>query len=142
VLRRLQADYLRLMELVQPVASERRDRLILLHAIRIAVVHRLCLVATTLPDFSPVHGTSREAMIQRVLQLDVVTVTDKLAEIFPRQEQRAGVRGDFGEPASYRAEAAMSYEYEHDNLFKPLFGLYDLTRRIGTAISYLIGAMG
>jgi phosphoenolpyruvate carboxylase len=142
VLRRLQADYLRLLELLPPASSARRDRLILLHGIRIAIIHRLCLLATTIPDFSPVHGTSREAMIQRVLQLEVVTVTDKLATIFPRQEQQAGVRGDFGEPATYRAEAAMSYEYEHDNLFNPLFGLYDLTRRIGTSISYLIGAMG
>jgi phosphoenolpyruvate carboxylase len=142
VIRRLQADYLHLIELVPAIQSERRDRLILLHALRIAIIHRLSLLATTIPEFSPVHATSKEEMIRRVLHLDVMSVVSKLGEIFPRQEQQSGIDGDFGEAASYRNEAAMSYEVEHATLFEPLFGLYDLTRRISTAVGYLIGAMG
>ncbi len=51
-------------------------------------------------------------------------------------------RDDFGEHSQYRPEPALSYAVENDALFGPMLKLFDLTRRIGTAITYEIGALG
>ena len=56
--------------------------------------------------------------------------------------RRAGTRDDFGEKSQYRPEPALSYAVEDDALFGPMLKLYDLARRIGTAITYEIGALG
>ena len=49
---------------------------------------------------------------------------------------------DFGEKSQYRPESALSYEIEHNTVFGPMLKLFDLARRIGTAITYEIGAIG
>jgi phosphoenolpyruvate carboxylase len=49
---------------------------------------------------------------------------------------------DYGEKSEYRPEPAFSYVIEHEALFGPMLKLFDLARRIGTAITYEIGAVG
>ena len=51
-----------------------QDRLVLLHALRLALIHRIWLLAVDLPEFSPRHGATREALVSRILQLDVEPV--------------------------------------------------------------------
>jgi|SRR5579863_1260275 len=46
------------------------------------------------------------------------------------------------EQSQYRPEPALSYEIEHNTVFGPMLRLFDLARRIGTAITYEIGAIG
>src|SRR5260370_36242567 len=52
LVRRLQAAQLWLLEACQPVDPIGRRRLILLHGIRVAVIQRICLLATEIPNFS------------------------------------------------------------------------------------------
>jgi phosphoenolpyruvate carboxylase len=54
----------------------------------------------------------------------------------------ADMRDDFGEISQYRPEPALSYAIEHEALFGPMLRLFELARRIGTAITYEIGAVG
>jgi phosphoenolpyruvate carboxylase len=143
VIRRLQGDHLQLLELIAPSESARRDRLLLLHGIRIAIIHRICLLATAIPSFSPQQGVSHEEIIERIIRLDVERAVAQLTLIFPASETLAPTMGgDFGEPSGYRPESALSYALERDRLFDPLLRLYDLVRRIGSAITYEVGALG
>ncbi len=61
--RRLQQDALALDAAWQGEGPP--ERLVLLHAIRLALIHRIWLLATRIPDFSPRHGISRAALIAR-----------------------------------------------------------------------------
>jgi phosphoenolpyruvate carboxylase len=142
LVRRLQADQLWLLGVMEAVESPQRRRLILLHGIRVAVIQRICLLATEIPAFSPQLGVTREDIIARILELDVPSAVERLRRIFPHEDGAAHLHDDFGERSEYRPETSLSYAVEHDALFGPMLKLFDLARRIGTAITYEIGAIG
>jgi len=142
LVRRLQADQLWLLDAIAPAESPQRRRLILLHGIRVAVIQRICLLATEIPNFSPQLGVTRDDILARILELDVASAIERLRLIFPHQDGLANGFDDFGEQAGYRPEPALSYAIEHEALFGPMLKLFDLARRIGTAITYEIGAIG
>ena len=142
LVRRLQADQLWLLEAMEPAETVQRRRLILLHGIRVAVIQRICLLAAEIPSFSPQLGVTRDDILARVLELDVPNAVERLRLIFPHDEGGEDAPDDFGEKSQYRPEPALSYEIEHQTLFAPMLKLFDLARRIGTAIAYEIGAIG
>jgi phosphoenolpyruvate carboxylase len=142
LVRRLQADQLWLLGVMEPVESPQRRRLILLHGIRVAVIQRICLLATEIPAFSPQLGVTRDDILARILELDVPSAVERLRRIFPHGDGAPDLHDDFGEKSEYRPETSLSYAIEHDALFGPMLKLFDLARRIGTAITYEIGAIG
>jgi phosphoenolpyruvate carboxylase len=142
LVRRLQADQLWLLDAIEPAETVQRRRLILLHGIRVAVIQRICLLATEIPNFSPQLGVTRDDILARILELDVPSAVDRLRLIFPHSDGVAETPDDFGEESQYRPEPALSYEIEHNTVFGPMLRLFDLARRIGTAITYEIGAIG
>jgi phosphoenolpyruvate carboxylase len=140
--RRLEADQLWLLEQIEPAESALRHRLIVLHGIRVAAIQRICLIAMEIPNFRPRLGVTRDDILARILEMDVPSAVERLRMIFPRQDRGMDTRADFGEKSEYRTEPSLSYAVEDDTLFGPMLKLYDLARRIGTAITYEIGAMG
>ena len=142
LVRRLQADQLWLLDAIEPAETVQRRRLILLHGIRVAVIQRICLLATEIPNFSPQLGVTRDDILARILELDVPSAVERLRRIFPHDESAAIAPDDFGEKSQYRPESAQSYEVEHNTVFDPMLKLFDLARRIGTAITHEIGAVG
>jgi len=135
--RRLQRDGLRL-DAVWP-GPQASDRLFALHAVRIAAIHRIWLLAARTPDFSPRHGVTRAGLLSRLLRLDVPAAVDLLEEVFPRRPDPASAM-DFGEPAGPRATA--TYEREHDELFAPMRAWFALVREGSAAIAHEVGAFG
>jgi phosphoenolpyruvate carboxylase len=136
--RRIQADHVRLRE-AWPTAPRMATAEMLLHTLRIALIGRIWLLATGVPEFSPRHGTTREALFLRILRLDVPAALGILAEVFPASPDPAADR-DYGEPAG--PAAAVSYEREHEKLFMPISRLFGLVREIGTAVTHHVGAFG
>ena len=136
--RRLQADHLGLRA-AWPGLPVMPDRLVLLHALRLALIHRIWLLAVAMPDFSPRHGATRETMVARILQLDVEPVLAALEEIFPAAPG-AVVGLDFHEPAP--AREGLSYAPEHAAIFRPMGRLFGLVRGCGAAITHEVGAFG
>ncbi len=116
--------------------------MILLHGIRVAVIQRICLLAMEIPNFSPQLGATRDDLLARILELDVPSAVERLRRIFPNEESLARTPDDFGEKSLYRPDSALSYEIEHNTVFDPMLKLYELARRIGTAITHEIGAVG
>jgi phosphoenolpyruvate carboxylase len=142
LVRQLQADQLWLLEAIEPAETVQRRRLLLLHGIRVAVIQRICLLATEIPNFRPQLGVTRDDILARLLELDVPSAVERLRVIFPHEDGTQDRRDDFGETSQYRPEPALSYAIEHDALFSPMLKLFDLARRIGTAITYEMGAVG
>ncbi len=118
-----------------------RTALCLLHAIRLALIQELFVLAVKVPDFSSRHDVTLKQLISRLLHLDVEPVAETLEDIFPRTEPPAEDE-DFGEPADYRSDDSQSYRHENDTLFRPMRGLSILIRRISTAIAHHVGFFG
>jgi phosphoenolpyruvate carboxylase len=142
VIRRLQADHLLLLELLQPRDSVRRRRVILLHAMKVAIIQRIALLSTGIPPFSPQLGVTRDDVLARILVLEIPAAVKMLAQIFPTRQVNTGEEENFGEESNYQPEAASSYAVEHRTIFDPLDRLYELVRRVGSALNHEIGAMG
>jgi phosphoenolpyruvate carboxylase len=136
--RRIQADHVHLRG-VWPDAPRPADREVLLHALRLALIHRIWLLTSLIPDFSPRYGITRLALDQRILRLDVPAAVGFLEEIFPAAPDPA-VERDYAEVRAPRASAA--YAREHIEIFNPMLRLFDLVREIGIAVTHEVGALG
>jgi phosphoenolpyruvate carboxylase len=136
--RRIQADHVSLRA-AWPDAPVMASREMLLHALRLAVIHRIWLLATGIPDFSPRHGVTRAAVDLRLLRLDVSSTLALLEEVFPAAADPASER-DYAEPRAPRATAA--YARENAELFRPIARLFDLVREISAAVTHEVGAFG
>ncbi len=137
-MRQAQADQVRLRR-AWPELPHMTDRETLLHALRLAIIGRLWLLAVQVPDFSPRHGATPEGVRARLLRLDVIATLDLLTAVFPLESGAAAER-DFGEPAGPGAN--VSYAGEHDRVFEPMRRLFGLTREITAALSHEVGAFG
>jgi phosphoenolpyruvate carboxylase len=136
--RRIQADHLAL-RVAWPDSPRMVAREILLHALRLALVQRIWLLATQIPDFSPRHGVTRPVLEAAILRLDIEAALDVLGEIFPAAPDPA-VEADYAEPAAPRSSNA--YAQEHAEIFRPMRTLFAMVREIATAVTHEVGAFG
>ena len=136
--RRISADHLAL-RVAWPSAGHMATREVLLHALRLALIHRIWMLASEIPDFSPRHGVTRPVLEAAILRLDIVPSLQMLAEIFPVVDDAAG-DCDYGEPAAPRGSSA--YAREHEEIFVPMRRLFGMVREIATAITHDVGAFG
>ncbi len=150
VVRRLYRDYLDLRDGVSDVADlgtrfgddALRTSLALVHAIRIALIHEIFMLAGNIPDFAAQYGTTRERVMMQLLRLDVPGAVAVLEKIFPADDAGQREVEDFGEPASYRTDVDHSYAGEHASLLRPLRGLHALCCRASEAVVHHIGFFG
>ena len=136
--RRIQADHLAL-RFAWPDAPRMATREVLLHALRLALVHRIWLLSTEISDFSPRHGVTRQVLEAAILRLDIDAALDVLAEIFPAAPDPSA-EADYAEPAAPRASNA--YAKEHAEIFLPMRQLFAMVREIATAVTHEVGAFG
>lgn len=136
--RRIQTDNV-LLHAAWPDAPHMSNREVVLHALRIALIQRIWMIATEIPDFSPRHGVTRQALELRILQLDIPAALKLLGEVFPDAPDPSADR-DYGEPHGPRA--AISYARLHATIFEPMGRLFGLVREIGTAVTHEVGAFG
>ena len=148
IYRRLFADFTRLKAGLEPVdppgtriGDQAKSALILLHAIRIALIQEIYMLATRIPEFSSRHEIANRRIFQRVLQLDIPNAVAQLRRIFPATPE-AALDTDFGPPATYVSDDTQTYQRENDLIFTPMLKLYDLIPRISIAIIHYIGAIG
>ena len=136
--RRVQADHLALRA-AWPDAPRMQAREVLLHALRLAIIQRIWLLATEIPDFSPRHGVTKAVLEAALLRLEVPAALKLLGEIFPAGSDAIGEQ-DYGEPPAPRIVG--SYVREQTAIIGPIRALFDLVREIATAVSHEVGAFG
>lgn len=138
VFRRLVEDDLQLRGAWPGGAPAMSDRLFAVHALRLALVHRIWLVAVAIPDFSPRHGVTRQMLVRRLLRLDVEAAADLLDKVFPAPEAEVP-QLDFGEPPSPRHPG---YGREREEVIGRLRELFALVREASSVVSLECGAHG
>jgi phosphoenolpyruvate carboxylase len=115
------------------------NRETLLHALRLALIHRVWLHATHIPEFAPRPSVTAHGLHSAIIGLDLPAVLPLLAEIFPEQADQS-VAIDFAEPAGPRATGP--YVREHAEIFTPMSRLFHCIREISTAVTHEVGAFG
>lgn len=121
--------------------SGMRLRLDLLHAIRIALIMHIYLLAVRLPRFSTRNDLSREQVLGMIVSLEVPPAVSALRETFPRHHP-ADTAARFHEPSSYDPLDLSDYERLHTDYLEPMERAYAEVRRISVAIAHCYGAHG
>jgi len=123
------------------VEKEIRDELLLMHGIRVSIIHEIFLLSVRVPKFSDQAGTSRDEIIAKLIRFDILDAVEILRKIFPVKKVNTSYSG-FGEPSNYLSEQNVDYSKEEKNIFRQLEALYECARRVSTGISHFIGAVG
>jgi phosphoenolpyruvate carboxylase len=136
--RRVHADHLALRA-AWPDAPTMPERELLLHALRLACIHRIWILTAMIPDFAPRFGVMRTGLQQRLLRLDVPAALSTLGRVFPSApDDTSGT--DFGEPGT--SQNGLGYGREHAQIFTPIGRYFALVREISTAVCHEVGAFG
>ena len=138
VFRRLAEDDLALRGAWPGGSPAMSDRLFAVHALRLALIHRIWLVAVAIPDFSPRHGVTRAMLVRRLLRLDVEAAAALLDTVFPAPEAALPAL-DFGEPPAPRHPG---YGREREEVIGRLRELFALVREASSVVSLECGAHG
>lgn len=136
--RRAVADDLALRA-VWPEHTSMGEREILLHALRLALIQQVWLLAARIPAFAERAGVTRDTVQAAIISLDLAAALPVLAEIFPESADHWAAH-DYAEPAGLRPGG--TYAREHAELFAPMAGLFDAIREISVAITHEVGAFG
>jgi phosphoenolpyruvate carboxylase len=122
--------------------APRRDRMRLLHALRIALIQAVALLAARLPPFTPFQGITLEDVQGQLLRLEVKSAVETLKARFPAHQDQRIAAGDFSEIPTYDPGETEGYAREHAALFDPLLRLHALILQTTTALDHEIGACG
>jgi phosphoenolpyruvate carboxylase len=136
--RRIQADHLAL-RVAWPDAPHMQTREVLLHALRLALIHRIWLLASEIPEFAASRGYTRDDVVGAILRLEIEPALGLLSEVFSASPDAAADL-DYAEPKGPRL--AVAYAREHADVYEPMRRLFGSVREIAAAISHEVGAFG
>ncbi|RQS40930.1 phosphoenolpyruvate carboxylase [Burkholderia sp. Bp8990] len=136
--RRALADDLALRA-VWPNRARMSDREMLLHALRLALIQRVWLKATEIPEFSPRPDVTVDDLQRAIVGLDMPSVLPVLARIFPERTDDTA-EYEYAEPAAPRAPG--SYAKEHREIFAPMRQWFESIREISVAVTHEVGTFG
>ncbi|MGP1254221.1 MAG: phosphoenolpyruvate carboxylase [Kiloniellales bacterium] len=113
----------------------------LLHALRIALIQHIFLLAARLPKFSTRHDVSQEDVIALTTRLRVTETTQLLRSIFPSGQP---IAADYRleEPASYRGAEAVDYAEMNRQLIDPMLSAFEIAQDLTIGISHCFNAYG
>jgi phosphoenolpyruvate carboxylase len=124
------------------IPGESRLELDLLHAIRLAFIMRIFILAAQMPRSSSRNEVSYEQIFEWALALSVPEVTAEMRQAFPSRTKAADGGTTFSEPASYRPHGIDDYGRVETEILEPMEEAYEVVREIGTGISHHWGAFG
>ena len=113
----------------------------LIHAIRIALIQHLFILAARLPQFSPQAGITREEVMELIFHLDVEQAVEMLRNTFPIDGPNMN-DFDLKEEASYPSSNAPVYERVHKNFIDPLLETHRQILLITVGIAHYYSAVG
>lgn len=120
----------------------RRARVRLLHALRIALIQRVCLLAARIPTFTPRAGFTLDQAQLLLMRLDIPAAIDMLRTVFPTRPDQGVAALDFGEGETDPLPEDGGYAREHIDLFDPLMAIHALLLRTTAALNHDCGACG
>ncbi len=123
------------------IPPEARFNLRVIHGLRIALLMRLFMLSTHIPDFSDQYEITRQQLLSKIYHLEIDDAVRKLNVIFPKVDP-VKFEGDFGDIATYIGDWHQTYEREHEVIFQPIAHLYTLIRRLSSGVIHTVGALG
>ncbi len=134
-------DSLRFLKQCDPEADfTPDDSLMILHALRLAVIMKMMILMTELPVVSD-EATSRLSALQRMQTFQINEIIEDLRERYPAKtaplEWTKALSEKTGEPVS-----GGGFEHIADEVIKPLDRAKDLVRQITIAITHHYDAFG
>ena len=117
------------------------DALTRLHTLRLALIQLIYLKAMEIPQFSPRSEVSLDALIERLLHLDVPETIETLRRIFPAVAPSDDTE-IYAERDTYVQAGPSGYASEHARIFEPIERAYGLILEIGALIALHVGAYG
>lgn len=124
------------------IPDDDRLELDVLHAVRLALIMRVFILAAQLPKFAAKNDVSHEQILAWALSLDIPQLTPFMRSAFPRTSNADLDDDRYLEKASYRPQSMEDYGRLEDEIIQPLEDAYELIREIGTGISHHFGAFG
>lgn len=121
--------------------DESRLELDLLHAIRIALMEHIFLLAAQIPPFAPRHDIAPDQVLALVLSMDIPEAVALLKEVFPADGVE-GASASFKEDADYLPGETGGYQSLHQQLVDPMTQSYDVLRQVSVAVSHHFRAHG
>ncbi len=117
------------------------DALTRLHTLRLALIQLIYLKAMEIPQFSSHSEVSLNALVERLLHLDVPETVETLRRIFPAMAPRDDTE-IYAERDTYVQAGPSGYASEHARIFEPIERAYGLILEIGALIALHVGAYG
>lgn len=124
------------------IPDDDRLELDVLHAVRLALIMRIFILAAQLPRFSAKNEVSPEQVLDWALTLDIQQLTPFMRSAFPRTSDADADDARYLEKATYRPQSMEDYGRLEDEIIQPIEESYELIREIGTGISHHFGAFG
>jgi len=113
-----------------------------LHALRLALMQRMFLIAADIPRYGPHHTITRDQLMRFIFQMDIDRAVAELEEIFPDRPSWHSSY-NFGEPSDYREqEDSQGYVNIREKIIKPLRRMQKMNRDISAAIAHYMGFFG
>lgn len=117
------------------------EKLDLLHAVRIALIQRLFLMAADLPTFTPGGSFSREEVLQAIFGLDIERAITILTDAFGAEDANLA-QLSLDEPADYPNDASRGASGLSDDVIADLQHLSGLIHQVSVGIANHFGALG
>ena len=121
--------------------DEGRDELDILHAIRLALIQHIYLLAAQIPPFSAQNNFTLEQVMEYVLSLRIDEAVAMLRQSYPVEAPQISDY-DVVEPATYRGEDDNDYVELNRQLIDPIESAYRTVLEIGVGISHHFRAHG
>ncbi|MBT4889537.1 MAG: hypothetical protein HON65_08300 [Rhodospirillales bacterium] len=121
--------------------NDSRLQLDLLHAIRIALIEHIFILAAQIPPFADRHGITQNKVMTLILSLDIPEALEQLRSVYPLEvtEQTSAV---FDEDDTYGSAETGGYRTLHEHLIDPMAEAYEIARQISVGISHHFLAHG
>ncbi|WP_371395945.1 phosphoenolpyruvate carboxylase [Fretibacter rubidus] len=123
------------------LAFDNDDNLQILHALRLAVIMKMMIIATDLPAIGP-EGTSQLNVLQKLQTLQVDNILNDLKERYPETREALKWTEKLTEKTDAPVAPAGGFPHITETVIKPLERASQLMRQITIAITHAYDAYG
>jgi len=117
------------------------ESLKILHALRLAVIMKMLILATELPAFNE-NGVSQLDVLQRLQSFQIDSIIDDLKTIYPSQKDPMDWVSELTEKSDVRAADIGGFPHIAETVIKPMSRGAALIRQISIAITHSYDAFG
>lgn len=118
-----------------------REGLDIMHALRMALIQHIYLLAAQIPEFSMANDISRERVIGLIISFQIKEAVALLREVYPVSMPQP-LDYDMAEEAGDLAHRGVSYASIQRDLIDTMEETYELVLEIGSGIAHNFGAHG